>query len=63
MIDIDPETRAALERFAHDHGTEWKTTLNLAWMRGQSLDAYPGLYALRNSHGPSWLETVSIPKT
>ena len=41
---------------------DWKSLLSKMWAKGDTfLDRYPGLYALRNSHGPSWLEDFVMP--
>jgi hypothetical protein len=59
---LSPEQLDALQRYAAKHGTQWKSQLNLAWIRA----AEPGyLQQVRNQFGPSWLEKFSFdnPKT
>lgn len=57
---LDQEQLDALREFADRYeGQDWKSKLNLAWMRASE----PGvLQALRNSHGPSWLADFELPE-
>lgn len=55
--DITPEQRRALADYADEHGSGWKRKLMTEWMRGS---APPELHALRNSHGPEWLEAYEL---
>lgn len=52
--DLTPEEARALADFADKHGkARWRTKLREQWM---AASADPVLQALRNSHGPNWLE-------
>lgn len=51
----------ALKAFAAKHGRRWKTTLRETWETGQPVPGFPGLYELRNSCGPSWLQKIRLP--
>lgn len=55
------EQYGALQRYAKTVGRHWKMRLGRDWSRAGSehvdSDTYALLHQLRNSHGPSWLET------
>ena len=54
------EQMQALFEWRDEHGDEnWKRKLTLAWLRAS---APATLHALRNSHGPSWLHSFTLPK-
>lgn len=50
--------QTALANFAAANGPGWKLTLGTLWMRAA---APPVLHALRNSHGPAWLDAFDLP--
>jgi len=54
-----------LQQFAVQEGRLWKGRLRDAWMRGQQPklngESSATLYALRNTHGPSWLAGYRLP--
>lgn len=69
--DLRPLTEqelSELRRFASVEGKRWKQVLMWDyWMRGIPVrdkkgDEYPTLYGLRNTHGPSWLDSLKLPK-
>ena len=52
-----------LRRFAKAYGRRWRHMLLFVyWPKADPLEDFPGLYALRNSHGPSWLSRFRLPK-
>lgn len=56
---LTPEQIDALLEWRDMHGDEnWKHKLTLAWIRAS---APAPLHALRNSHGPSWLDSFTLP--
>ncbi|MGI2036346.1 hypothetical protein ACRQ1B_28625 [Rhizobium panacihumi] len=60
MTDIRPLTsdeHAAVQAYALEHGSDWKAALRDDWMNAKTTGT---LQALRNSHGPSWLDAYSI---
>ena len=48
---------AALHAYARDRGRTWKTKLWTEWMNAT---AKPLLHHLRNTHGPAWLNKLSL---
>jgi hypothetical protein len=56
---LSPEAIVALREYAAKHGICWKLRLSEDWMRAS---APAVLHALRNSHGPAWLERFKLPK-
>ena len=49
---------AALHAYALEKGRTWKAQLNEDWYHARR----PGLlHALRNSHGPAWLASFTLP--
>lgn len=56
---LTPEEHAALQAYALENGRRWKSKLNHDWMNARTTGI---LQALRNSHGPSWLVSYSLPK-
>ncbi|WP_088678661.1 hypothetical protein [Rhizobium sp. R339] len=59
---LTPEREAALQAYAARHGRRWKSILNNAWMGGPPYDDGGLLRGLRNSHGPTWLQSYRLPK-
>lgn len=59
---LTPEQEAALQAYAARHGRRWKSILNNAWMGGPPYDDGGLLRGLRNSHGPTWLQSYRLPK-
>ncbi|WP_088939847.1 hypothetical protein [Rhizobium sp. N122] len=59
---LTPEQEAALQAYAVRHGRRWKSILNNAWMGGPPYDDGGLLRGLRNSHGPTWLQSYRLPK-
>lgn len=59
---LTPEQDAALQAYAARHGRRWKSILNNAWMGGPPHDDGGLLRGLRNSHGPTWLQSYRLPK-
>ncbi|APO70012.1 hypothetical protein IE4872_PB00142 (plasmid) [Rhizobium gallicum] len=59
---LTPEQEAALQSYAARHGRRWKSILNNAWMGGPPHDDGGLLRGLRNSHGPTWLQSYRLPK-
>ena len=56
---LTPSQLDALLEWRDEHGDEnWKSKLTLAWIRAS---APAPLHALRNSHGPSWLHSFTLP--
>ncbi|OWV73556.1 hypothetical protein ATY75_30790 [Rhizobium sp. N122] len=62
MPPLTPEQEAALQAYAVRHGRRWKSILNNAWMGGPPYDDGGLLRGLRNSHGPTWLQSYRLPK-
>ena len=56
--ELTAEELTCLKVFADANGRQWKSALRLDWMRAR---AVPQLQALRNSHGPMWLNTFKFP--
>ncbi|MBB5553345.1 hypothetical protein [Rhizobium lentis] len=59
---LTPEQEAALQAYAARHGRRWKSILNNAWLGGPPYDDGGLLRGLRNSHGPTWLQSYRLPK-
>lgn len=59
---LDLEQEAALHAYAAKHGRRWKSILNNVWMGGAPYDDGGILRRLRNSHGPTWLQSYRLPK-
>jgi hypothetical protein len=58
--DLTARQVASLEAYRREHGRTWKATLRQIWMEGGAHirhddDVAHVVYALRNSHGPTWL--------
>jgi hypothetical protein len=53
---------AALLAYAAKHGRRWKSILNNVWMGGLPHDDGRILLGLRNTHGPTWLQSYRLPK-
>lgn len=66
--ELTGQERAALQRFAAAHGTNWREALITRWMRGnvqpfdgsQATDATT-LYVLRTQFGQQWLREYGAP--
>lgn len=52
---LTPEQTLALADWQEQHGSKWKTALRAAWMHASAPSA---LHALRNTHGPKWLDQI-----
>lgn len=61
---------AALRAFAKHEGRKWKDTLNMTYWYNARLwrdpfnynsDVGSILHGLRNTHGPSWLDSFTFP--
>lgn len=69
--ELTAQELAALRAFAAEYGRKWKSVLaetywynaRLFYARGNYTDSIPGslLHGLRNSHGPSWLQSFKLP--
>lgn len=57
---LNPEQEAALQAYAARHGRRWKSILNNVWMGGAPHDDGGILRGLRNSHGPTWLQSYRL---
>ena len=60
FAEVDDSQIAALLLFRERYGRSWKTDLWAAWMNGGDTREPGGaaLRQLRNSSGPSWLDTL-----
>lgn len=58
---LTPEQQAALQAYAARHGRRWKSVLNHVWTGGTPHDDGGVLRGLRNSHGPTWLQSYRLP--
>ena len=60
--DLPPEHRAALKAYALRNGRFWKRKLLLAWSTGRDAEEPDGplLREIRNRHGPSLLQGLSL---
>ncbi|MCZ7497451.1 MULTISPECIES: hypothetical protein [Hyphomicrobiales] len=58
---LTPEQQTALQAYAARHGRRWKSVLNNVWMGGAPHDDGGILRGLRNSHGPTWLQSYRLP--
>jgi hypothetical protein len=60
--DLTPEHRAALRAYALRNGRFWKRKLLVAWSTGRDADEPegPSLRQIRNRHGPSLLQGLSL---
>ncbi|WP_434730639.1 hypothetical protein [Rhizobium binae] len=58
---LTPEQQAALQAYAARHGRRWKSVLHNVWMGGAPHDDGGILRGLRNSHGPTWLQSCRLP--
>lgn len=56
------EEEQVIQAYAAKHGRGWKSVLNHVWMGGAPYDDGGTLRRLRNSHGPSWLQSYRLPK-
>lgn len=60
---LTDEQQQALQAYVSRHGRRWKSILNNAWMGEAPHDDGPVLRYLRNTRGPSWLQSYRLPKT
>jgi len=58
---LDDEQVSACQAYAAKHGRRWKSILNSVWMGCPPHDDGGILRALRNSHGPTWLQSYRLP--
>lgn len=56
------DQEGALLAYAAKHGRRWKSILNNVWMGGPPHDDGGILRGLRNTHGPTWLQSYRLPK-
>ena len=56
------DEQAALRAYAVKHGRRWKSILGDVWMAGPPHDDGGILRRLRNTHGPTWLQSYRLPK-
>nr|WP_318031048.1 hypothetical protein [Rhizobium ruizarguesonis] len=57
------DQEAALQAYAARHGRRWKSILSDVWMGGgPPYDDGGILRGLRNTHGPTWLQSYRLPK-
>lgn len=59
MRALREEELVALSEYASKHGRFWKSKLRDEWLKAT---AEPILHALRNTHGPSWLDRFKLPR-
>ena len=59
---LTAEQKTGLQAYAVRHGRRWKSILNNVWMGGALYDDGGTLRRLRNTHGPSWLQSYRLPK-
>ncbi len=58
---LTAEQKTGLQAYAVRHGRRWKSIHNV-WMGGALYDDGGTLRGLRNTHGPSWLQSYRLPK-
>ncbi len=56
------DQKAALQAYADRHGRRWKSIISEVWMGGPPHDDGGILRGLRNTHGPTWLQSYRLPK-
>ncbi|WP_313606820.1 hypothetical protein [Rhizobium sp.] len=56
------DQEVALREYAVRHGRRWKSILSDVWMGGPPHDDGGILRGLRNTHGPTWLQSYRLPK-
>ena len=62
MTKLRPLTQTehdVIRAYAREHGRYWKASLRDDWMNARTTGI---MQALRNSHGPSWLVSFSLPR-
>lgn len=59
---LTDDQEAALREYAVRHGRRWKSILSHVWMGGPPYDDGGVLRGLRNTHGPTWLQSYRLPK-
>ena len=57
--ELAAETMTAIRAYAGRHGRTWKSKLRRQWL---TASAPAVLQHLRNTHGPSWLNSFILPK-
>lgn len=61
---LNASATEALRLWQREHGRTWKARLRELWdaaiVRFDDPDHYHVVYALRNSHGPSWLTSFRL---
>lgn len=62
LAPLTAKEEQALQAYAIRHGRRWKSILNHVWMGGAPHDDGGTLRRLRNSHGPTWLQSYRLPK-
>lgn len=55
------DQEAALRAYTVRHGRRWKSSLSNVWMGGPPYDDGGILRRLRNTHGPTWLQSYRLP--
>lgn len=60
---LSDDQKAALQAYADRHGRRWKSILSEVWMGGPPHDDGGILRGLRNTHGPTWLQSYRLPKS
>lgn len=58
--ELTKEELEALEYWRATNGNRWRSKLHTAWMKAD-IELPTILYALRNTHGPSWLQGFKFP--
>ena len=59
--DLTPEELQALQAYAAEHGRYWKQALRDDWYGNSGRDTGV-LRQIRNTFGPSWLITFTLPQ-
>ncbi len=59
---LSTDQEAELLAYAARHGRRWKSILNNVWMGRPPHDDDGILRGLRNTHGPTWLQSYRLPK-
>ena len=59
---LNDDQEAAVRDYSVRHGRRWKSILGDVWMGGPPYDDGGILRGLRNTHGPTWLQSYRLPK-